>query len=404
MTTADTETRELQEFRREVADWLAANKPEDPGFLLPQSFMEVGSEQVLDFLREWQYKLWSAGYLGMAWPREYGGGGRPAVYQTIADAEMRKARVPICFNTIGLGWAGPLIIDIGSEEEKARYLKGILSAEDIWCQGFSEPDHGSDLGSAQTRAVRDGDDYLVNGTKIWTTLGNFAKYMILLARTDPNAERRYDGLSYFLAPMTVPGIETRPIQKITGEYGFTETFFTDARIPAACRMGEEGQGWKIAMRTLQYERGAEAGAAGGIAIIPISTQDLLAMAADQQRDGQPVLQDPSSRDQLVQLMIEEKAIRLSDARADIPALCTDYPFSLPLSNKLRTSEWSRRMRQYAVSLQGNAGSRYVGDARAIEGGFWQRAYLNNFSVTIGGGTSQIQANIVGEHILGLPKS
>tara|TARA_R110002110_G_scaffold415573_1_gene651151 strand:- start:9793 stop:10998 length:1206 start_codon:yes stop_codon:yes gene_type:complete len=395
--------QDKQDFRREVAAWLRANKPADPGFLLPQSFMEVGNEQQLEFLREWQHKVWSAGYLGMAWPRQYGGQGLDPVFQSIADQEMRRAAVPICFNVIGLGWAGPLINDIGTEEEKARYLKGILTGEDIWCQGFSEPDHGSDLGNAQTRALRDGDDYVINGTKIWTTMGNFAKYMILLARTNPAAERKYDGLSFFLAPMQVPGIEPRPIRKLTGEYGFTETFFTDARIPASCLMGAEGQGWKIAMKTLQYERGAEAGAAGGLAFVRIVIDDMIAELADVERDGLPALQDPAVRDQLVQLIMEEKAVVLGDRRAGIGPLTTDYPFSLPLSNKLRFTESTRRMRQLAINLQGADGGLYVGDEGARQGGFWQRAYLNSFSATIGGGTSQVQANIIAEHILGLPK-
>ncbi|MEQ8803300.1 acyl-CoA dehydrogenase family protein [Haliea sp.] len=395
--------QDKQDFRREVAAWLRANKPADPGFLLPQSFMEVGNEQQLEFLREWQHKVWNAGYLGMAWPRQYGGQGLDPVFQSIADQEMRRAAVPICFNVIGLGWAGPLINDIGTEEEKARYLKGILTGEDIWCQGFSEPDHGSDLGNAQTRALRDGDDYVINGTKIWTTMGNFAKYMILLARTNPAAERKYDGLSFFLAPMQVPGIDPRPIRKLTGEYGFTETFFTDARIPASCLMGAEGQGWKIAMKTLQYERGAEAGAAGGLAFVRIVIDDMIAELADVERDGAPVLQDPAVRDQLVQLIMEEKAVVLGDRRAGIGPLTTDYPFSLPLSNKLRFTESTRRMRQLAINLQGADGGLYVGDAGARQGGFWQRAYLNSFSATIGGGTSQVQANIIAEHILGLPK-
>jgi alkylation response protein AidB-like acyl-CoA dehydrogenase len=395
--------QDKQDFRKEVSAWLRANKPADPGFLLPQSFMEVGSEQQLDFLRDWQHKVWQAGYLGMAWPRQYGGQGLDPVFQSIADQEMRRHAVPICFNVIGLGWAGPLINDLGSEEEKARYLKGILTGEDIWCQGFSEPDHGSDLGNAQVRALRDGDDYVINGTKIWTTMGNFAKYMILLARTNPEAERKYDGLSFFLAPMQMPGIDPRPIRKLTGEYGFTETFFTDARIPASCLMGEEGQGWKIAMKTLQYERGAEAGAAGGLAFVRIVIDDMIEQLADVERDGLPVLQDPAVRDQLVQLIMEEKAVALGERRAGIGALTTDYPFSLPLSTKLRYTESTRRMRQLAINLQGAGGGLYVGDEDARQGGFWQRAYLNSFSATIGGGTSQVQANIIAEHILGLPK-
>ena len=395
--------QELDTFREEVASWLRENHPGDPGFLLPQSFMEVSTDRQLDFLRHWQHKVWSAGYLGMAWPREYGGGGVDPVFQSIADQEMRRAGVPICFNVIGLGWAGPLINDMGSEAEKAKYLKGILSAEDIWCQGFSEPDHGSDLGAAQTRAVREGDAYVVNGSKIWTTMGNYAKYMILLARTDPEAPRKYDGLSFFLAPMQLPGIETRPIRKLTGEYGFTETFFTDARIPADCLMGAEGDGWKIAMQTLQYERGAEAGAAGGLAFVQVAIDDLVDGLRGVCRDGQPLLQDPLIRDQLVRLVMEEKAIALGERRSAIAPLTTDYPHSLPLSNKLRWTEYARRMRQFAVNAQGAAGSLYVGDDAAPQGGFWQRAYMNSFAATIGGGTSQVQANIIAEHVLGLPK-
>ena len=395
--------QELDAFREEVASWLRENHPGDPGFLLPQSFMEVSTDRQLDFLRDWQHKVWSAGYLGMAWPREYGGGGVDPVFQSIADQEMRRAGVPICFNVIGLGWAGPLINDIGSEAEKAKYLKGILSAEDIWCQGFSEPDHGSDLGAAQTRAVREGDAYVVNGSKIWTTMGNYAKYMILLARTDPEAPRKYDGLSFFLAPMQLPGIETRPIRKLTGEYGFTETFFTDARIPADCLMGAEGDGWKIAMQTLQYERGAEAGAAGGLAFVQVAIDDLVDGLRDVCRDGRPLLQDALIRDQLVRLVMEEKAIALGERRSAIAPLTTDYPHSLPLSNKLRWTEYARRMRQFAVNAQGAAGSLYVGDDAAPQGGFWQRAYMNSFAATIGGGTSQVQANIIAEHVLGLPK-
>ena len=394
---------QCEQFRQEVAGWLAANKPADPGFLLPQSFMEVGSEQQLDFLREWQYKLWSAGFLGMAWPTQYGGQGAEPIFQSIADKEMARAGVPIAFNVIGLGWAGPLINDLGTEEEKARYLKGILTGDDIWCQGFSEPDHGSDLGSAQCRAVRDGDDYVINGSKIWTTMGNFAKYMILLARTNPAAERKYDGLSFFLAPMTVAGIDPRPIRKLTGEYGFTQTYFNDARIPASCLMGSEGQGWQLAMKTLQYERGAEAGAAGGLSFVRIALEDMIESLTDMTRDDQPLLQDPVVRDELMQLIISDHSISIGEKRATIQALTNDFPWSLPLSTKYRWTEFARHMRQTAVRLQGADGTLYVKDADAVQAGFWQRAYLQSFSAAIGGGTSQVQANIIAEHVLGLPK-
>jgi alkylation response protein AidB-like acyl-CoA dehydrogenase len=393
---------ELEEFRSEVRAWLQANRPAEPGFLLPESFMEVGTDEQFEYLRDWQRKVYEAGYLGMAWPKEYGGGGRPQAYQDIVNAEMARLKVPFVPNTIGLNWAGPLILAIGSEEQKQRYIRRMLSADDIWCQGFSEPDQGSDLANSQTRARRDGDAYVINGAKIWTSLGSYAKYMILLARTNPD-QPRYDGLSYFLIPMKVPGIETRPIKKLTGEYGFTQTFFRDARVPADCLMGREGEGWKIAMLTLTFERGASGGQAGGLARMYLSVADVVEMARRARREGRPALEDPFVRDQMVRFLIEDQGDRLCTARARVPALCSERPQAIPLSNKLRTSEHKRRLLQFALSLQGADAVRWVGDGHAIDGGKWQRSYFNSFSSTIGGGTSQIQANIIGERVLGLPK-
>jgi alkylation response protein AidB-like acyl-CoA dehydrogenase len=393
---------ELAEFRREVVSWLQANRPPEPGFLLPESFMEVGTDQQFEYLREWQHRLYQAGYLGMAWPRAYGGGGLPQAYQDVVNAEMARLKLPFVPNTIGLNWAGPLILAIGTEAQKQRYIRNILSAEDIWCQGFSEPDQGSDLANTQTRAARDGDSYVVNGAKIWTSLGSYAKYMILLARTDPQS-RRFAGLSFFLAPMQVPGIEARPIRKLTGEFGFNQTFFHDARIPADCLMGQEGEGWKMAMMTLTFERGATGGQAGGLSRMSMGVGDVLEIARAARRDGRPALEDPFVRDQLVRFLIEDQGDRLSTARARIPALRGERPDAVPLSNKLRTSEHRRRLFQFALSLQGGNAVRWVGDPNAVAGGKWQRAYFNAFASTIGGGTSQIQANIVGERVLGLPK-
>jgi len=393
---------DLDQFRRDVATWFRDNRPPDPGFLLPESFMEVGSDAQFEYLRTWQRKIYDAGYLGMAWPQEYGGGGKPQVLQDIVNAEMAHQKVPFVPNTIGLNWAGPLILAIGSEEEKRRYIPGILNAEDIWCQGFSEPDHGSDLADCQTRAVRDGNDYVLNGSKIWTSLGSYAKYMILLARTNPE-QKRSGGLSYFLVPMRTPGIETQPIRKLTGEFGFTQTFFRDARIPASCLMGREGDGWKLAMMTLTFERGASGGQAGGVARVALDIGDVIELARGSRRDGRPALEDPLLRDQIVRFLIEDQGDQLCRARAAIPGLCRERPDAIPLSNKLRTSEHRRRLLQFALSLQGANAARWVGDADAVDGGKWQRGYFNSFSSTIGGGTSQIQANIIGERVLGLPK-
>ncbi len=393
---------ELAEFQKEVRAWFKDNDPGNPGFLLPETFMEVGEDRQFELLRDWQNKVYNAGYLGMAWPKEYGGGGMPQAFQDIATREMAAQRVPFMLNTIGLNWAGPLILHSGTEAEKQKYIKGILSADDIWCQGFSEPDHGSDLGNAQCRAVRDGDDYVINGSKIWTSLGTYAKYMILLARTSTDGPNKYAGLSFFLSPMHATGIEPRPIKKLTGEYGFCQTHFNDARIPATCLMGKEGEGWNIAMITLTFERGATGGQAGGIASMDLNINDVVELARRSTRNGRPALEDPILRDELVSLMITSRSNQLMAARQRLPALATDWPSATAMSGKLRGSELKRRMCQFAVALQGANGARFVG-AGAVDGGKWQRSYFNAFSGTIGGGTSQIQHNILGERVLGLPK-
>ena len=394
---------ELDEFRADVRAWLADSMPADPGFLLPETFMEVGTDQQFEFLRDWQRTVYEAGYLGLAWPSEYGGGGQPQVYQDIVNQEMAKARAPFVPNTIGLNWAGPLILDMGSEEDKQRYIKNILSAEDIWCQGFSEPDNGSDLGNAQVRAVRDGDDYVVNGSKIWTSLGSYAKYMILLARTSTDGPNKYAGLTFFLAPMKVEGVDPVPIKKLTGEFGFCQTYFDDARIPSACRLGAEGEGWSVAMRTLMFERGAIGGQAGGLSAMDLNINDIIELARRSVRNGRPALEDPLTRDELMKLVLEAKGNQLMGAKSRIPALCEDWPTAIAMSGKLRGSELKRKMTRFALSLQGANGARYIGD-QAVDGGKWQRSYLNAFSGTIGGGTTQIQKNILGERVLGLPKS
>ena len=396
--------QELDEFRAQVAAWFTENKPADPGFLLPQSFMEVGTDRQFEFLRDWQRKVYEAGYLGMAWPAEYGGGGKDQVFQDIATEEMARQKVPFMTNTIGLSWAGPLILNMGTEAQKQAYIKRILSAEDIWCQGFSEPDHGSDLGNAQLRAVRDGNEFVLNGSKIWTSLGSYADYIILLARTDVETNTKYEGLSYFLAPMKIPGVNPVPIRKLTGEFGFTQTFFDDARIAETCLIGREGEGWQVAMKTLTFERSVSGGQAGGVHSMPVFASEVVDLARRAQRDGRPAIEDPLVRDQLVGFLIEERGLELNNQRADIPGLISERPASIAMARKLTNSEWRRRLNQFAVSLQGANASRYVDDDQAMDGGRWQRGYFNAFSGTIGGGTSQIQKNIVGERVLGLPKS
>lgn len=395
---------ELKEFEKDADAWFAENTPGDPDFMLPLTFMEVGTDQQFDFLRNWQRSIYEAGFLGAAWPKEYGGGGLTQAHQDIATKAMKKYGGPILPNAIGLGWTGPLLLDIGTEEHKKKYIKGILSAEDIWCQGFSEPENGSDLGNAQLRAVRDGDEYILNGSKIWTTLGNYAKYMILLARTDPHAPSKYAGLSFMLVPMQASGIETVKIRKLTGEYGFTQTFFENARVPASGLMGKEGEGWMVAMRTLEYERNARGGQAGGYVLKEADPLAILELAKKSKRGGKPALEDPLIRDELVKFMIETQAHNMCRKRASMAPLVRDCPQALPLMSKLMHTEYARRINEFALGMLGTNAGYYVGDESAVDDGYWHRSYLNAFSATIGGGTSEIQHNIIGEHALSLPKS
>jgi len=400
----EREPKEIAEFRLEVRGWLEAHRPRDPGFKLPQSFLEVESDRQFDFLREWQARVYAAGYLGLDWPEEYGGRGDPLKRQRIVSQEMARARVPFLLNVIGLQWAGPTILVYGTEEQKKRCLKPILSAEEIWCQGFSEPGSGSDLASAQTRAEPSGDGWKVTGHKVWTTLAHKAKWMILLARTDPDAGK-YEGLSFFLFPMDVPGVTVQPLVKMTGEGGFNQVIFDEAPMPSGSMLGQEGQGWQVALTTLLFERGAQEGSGGGQATASAETvARLVSVARRARREGHLAADDDVFRDRMAQLWIEQEALRLGSQRARIPALVAERPQALPLMSKLVFSECNQRLTELACEMLGPDATLWLGDPRALDRAEWPRAYMNSFGMTIGGGTSEILRNIIGEKVLGLPKT
>jgi alkylation response protein AidB-like acyl-CoA dehydrogenase len=244
---------ELDDFREEVRGWLKRHAPAKPAFKLPDSFMEVGTEDQFSFLRDWQQQVYEAGYLGMSWPEAYGGGGKPPVYQAIVTEEMARAEVPFMVNVIGLFWAGPTILKVGTEAQKQRYIRKILSGEEIWCQGFSEPEAGSDLASLATRAVVRGGELVITGQKTWTSWAHEASWCALLARTDPDASK-HGGISYILVEMDRPGISVRPLVQITGDAEFSEVFFDQVRVPRQHVLGDLHDGWRIAMHTLSSER------------------------------------------------------------------------------------------------------------------------------------------------------
>jgi alkylation response protein AidB-like acyl-CoA dehydrogenase len=395
---------ELAEFREEVRAFLAKNVPALPGFKLPQTFLEVESKEQLDYLRSWQRTLFDAGFLGFDVPEEYGGRGVHPERARVVAEEMSRARAPFLVNLIGLAWAGPTILTYGTETQKKRYLPGILSADEIWCQGFSEPSAGSDLASLATRAVQGESGYRVTGHKVWTTLAHFSKWMILLARTDLTAQK-HAGLSYFLFPMDAPGVTVQPLVKMTGEGGFNQVIFDGAPMPADALLGREGQGWEIAMTTLIFERGAaerssRERASGFVA----GFERLVDLARRTARGGRPAVEDPLIRDRLVDLGIRAQAIVASAERAQVPALNADRPLALPLMSKLVASELNQEMTDLGCEILGEDAQLWLGDAHAPGGAEWPRAYMNSFGLTIGGGTSEILRNILGERVLGLPKS
>ncbi len=392
-------------LRKQVRQWIAENRPAKPDFLEPENFMFVETDEQFEYLKSWQQKLYEAGYLGMDWPTEYGGGGYPPGTQNVVAHELSRAGTPALLNIIGLQWAGPVILQFGTDAQKRRMLRPILSAEEIWCQGFSEPGAGSDLASASTRADDNGNGWRVNGHKVWTTLGRFSRWMILLARSEP-AAAKYDGLSFFLFPMDVPGVDVQPLIKITGEGGFNQVIFSDAQMPRDALLGQVGQGWPIAMATLTFERGAAegTGAGSGGTTPGIGVAQVVELAKRASRNGSPAVRDPILRDRLADMWIRETASGFARRRTAVPALVSDRPFAIPLMSKAVGSEYVQQLADLACRILGPDAALWLGDPDAPDGAGWPHAYMNSFASTIGGGTSQIQRNILGERVLGLPKS
>ncbi|HHH30872.1 MAG TPA: acyl-CoA dehydrogenase [Polyangiaceae bacterium] len=393
----DGPSSETRAFRDEVRAWIADHKPAPADFTLPQSFLEVETREQFDYLRAWQRALYEAGYLGFDVPEEYGGQGIDRTKHVIVMRELVAARAPFLVNTIGLKWVAPTILTFGTEEQKMRLLEPILSTDHIWCQGFSEPGAGSDLASLRTKAERQPDgSYRVTGHKVWTTIAHFADFMILLARTDPEANK-YAGLSYFLFPMGGEGIAIQPLTKMSGEGGFNQVLFDEAPMPADALLGEEGKGWEIAMATLTFERGA-AGISGEATA---ASANLLERLVELARTEEPSAAD---RDQLAQLWLETEAARFGEMRGRVAGLIADRPLALPMMSKLIRSEIDQRMAALGCSIAGRGAALSAADDDAPDGGEWPRRFMNSFGFTIGGGTSEIQRNLLAERVLGLPRS
>ncbi len=397
-----TTTPEQAEFREYCRRWLAENRPEPPSFRLPLSPIEVMNEDQRNFLCAWERKCYEAGLIGSDYPKEYGGGGHVG-FQQIASQEMGRAQVPYMVNVIGLGMAAPTILNHGTEEQKRRYLPPLLAADEIWCQGFSEPNAGSDLANVQTSAVRDGDNWIINGHKVWTSLAHFASWMIILTRT--SSDHKYNGLTYFIVPIAnTKGVTVRPLIKLTGETGFNEVLFEDVVVPDKLRVDAVGKGWTVAMTTLLYERGAAEGAgSGGGVSLDERIQSLVDLARRMKRGTGTAWDDALVRDKVMQLAVRVEGMRQLHRRSRVESL-TDHPMRLPLQSKVLVSELMQDMAKVAVEIEGAQSSLYLRDEHAPDHGQWPLAYMNSYGFTIAAGSNEIQRNILGERVLGLAKS
>ncbi len=343
--------------------------------------------------KAWQRTMYEAGFVGRAWPHAYGGRDASLTQQVILNEELARAGAPPLINTIGLTILAPALIVHGSEEQKRRFLPKILTAEDIWCQGFSEPNAGSDLASLRTRAVEDGDVFVVNGQKVWTSLGPIADWCFLLARTDVAAPPR-QGISYLLMDMKTPGVRVAPIRQMTGKSHFCELFLEDVRIPKSNLVGEKHRGWMIAKASLSFERSGLA----GVVELDKHLAALAALAAECGRRGDPII-----RQRLAQLCIEKEALKYTGYRALTRQLRNAAPGPESAIGKLVASELRQRMMDVAMEIAGPYAVLGRRNPRALDRGRWQGLYLDARAYTIGGGTSEVMRNIIAERALGLPK-
>jgi alkylation response protein AidB-like acyl-CoA dehydrogenase len=388
LAAADSERR-LQE---EIRAFLAAERPD--AARLPRSL-----EDRMDALRAWQARCHEAGYVGRAWPLEFGGHGRPSAEQIVIDQELAAAGAPEFANIVGLDVLGPSLLRFGSDEQRRRYIPPILAAEEIWCQGFSEPDAGSDLASLRTRAEERGDEFVVNGQKTWVSWGQFARWCGVLARTH-EAGPNHRGISMLIIDMRSPGVELRPMTQITGHAEFCELFLEDVVVPRANLLGELGDGWKIAMHTLGHERGTAA--------LPRQVRlrtwldRAVRVAAERSLDGAPLIHDPGVQAALARALVGVEVLRHHAYRTVGEFLNGGAVGPDSSSVKLLMAEAEQRLAATALEVLG-ATLEHAEPEAIDESDFWHETYLYSRAASVYGGTQQIQRNIIADRVLALPQ-
>ena len=397
-----TYSDEAEAFRARIKEFLSAN--------LPDGWQGIGAlsrEEILVFQKEWRQKLAANGLLAPAWPTEYGGGGLSELEQVILAEEFQRAGAPTggSNDAFSIQMVGNTILQWGTPQQKEHFLPRIISGENIWCQGYSEPDAGSDLAGLGCRAELDGDEWIINGQKIWTSAGQWANWIFVLCRTDPDAPK-HRGISFLLCPMEQDGVEVRPIEMLSGDADFNETFFTDARTAKENVIGEVNAGWGVAMTLLGYERGE---AAATMPIMFRAEFDKLVELAQQRG----VSDDPIIRDRIAKLYCEVEIMRLQGMRSLTKFLDGQHPGPGESTFKLYWSEYHQRITELAVDILGAAATIPDGIAKTSfhtdlpgapnDAASWIGAFYNARAGTIYAGTSEVQRNIIGELVLGLPK-
>lgn len=377
-------TPEEEAFRAEVRAFLDENLP--PGT----------NQNDPAFIAEWNRKARAKRWIGFSWPKEVGGGGATIMQQVILKEEMSKRKAPslgTCF--MGLAWVGPAIIQYGTEAQKQRFIPDILDGNYQWCTGYSEPGSGSDLASLQCKCVREGDEYVVNGQKIWTSIAMWSKWIILLVRTDANPAVKHDGITCLLVPMDTSGITVRPIKNMSGGAMFAEVFFDNVRVPVENRLGEEGQGWQVTVSALAHERSSIAEVEG----LKRKLEEIKDLARRSRKNGRPALEDDGIRRRIARYEAKIEGMRFNGMRALTKQLRGEPLGAETSINKLLRAELEVAFGEIALEMQGSAGHL----EKEIDGGRWQKFALSWPEVVIGGGTPNIQKNIIAERVLGLPK-
>jgi alkylation response protein AidB-like acyl-CoA dehydrogenase len=389
-------SEEDEVFRAEFRSWLEANMPRD--WRDDGELADPDTQSEFERRRAWHRKLYDAGWMCIHWPKEFGGRGATLMQQFIYNQELDRAKAPPVVNFQGIARVGPTLMQWGTPEQKARYIPKIPSAEEIWCQGLSEPNHGSDLAAVETRAVDNGDHFVVNGSKVWTSNAHHADFSTLLCRSDPSAPK-HRGLSYLLVDLKSPGVSIHPLIQITGEHGFNQVFFEDVAVPKTNLVGQKNQGWMVAITNMMFERTIH----GGRTDMMVEVRQLGDLAKQVYRNGRPAIEDAYVRGRIAGFACEAEGLKYTSMRQLTRQLRGLPPGPEGSVMKLGTTELNLRIQKFAMELLGPYSQFEYRAPGAIDRGKWSHRMLAARRGTIAAGTNEIQHNIIGERVLGLPK-